>query len=116
MNLSVIITILPCLILASIYTYIIVKNQLLQIDEGSYFAVTYLFVLCFGCTFIFTNVFLEELSYVRSCDNYYFKNNDVDLNEVCLLWNYYTKEIPNLERFQKLQNFTLKLDLLCSSL
>jgi len=46
--------------------------------------------------------------------NYYVSNNDfnkIDTNINLLICDWYIKKIPNLERFQFLQNFTLKIDL-----
>jgi len=60
------------------------------------------------------NEFLENFCYIKSNKQYYIFQidfNNINLNEINLLCNYYIKEISNLERFEKLQNFKLKLDL-----
>jgi hypothetical protein len=110
-------TILPCLILASIYTNIILKYELIQInysETGLYFPIIFIFIFCYGNTIVFSNYFLEKFCYAKTNKHCYILIKDfnkIESDETTLFCNYYIKEIPNLERFVKLQNFTLKLDL-----
>jgi hypothetical protein len=107
--------ILSCLFLASICTNIILKYELIQINNselGLYIPIIFMF--SFSGIFVFLNEILEIFCYVKSNKQYYIfpiDFNNINLNEINLLCNYYIKEIPNLERFEKLQNFNLKLDL-----
>lgn len=108
---------IPSLILTSIFTTMIVKYEPIKINyskSGFFFPVLYIFILCFGSTWAFSNYFFEKFCYVKTNEYCYIltkDSNKIDSNEKSIVWNYYTKEIPNLERFEKLQNFKVKLDL-----
>jgi len=108
---------IPSFILTSIFTTIIVKYEPIKIDyskEGYIFPIAFIFTFCFGCTFVFSNYFLEKFCYAKTNEYCYISIKDynkIDSDEKSIVWNYCLKEIPNLERFEKLQHFKLKLDL-----
>lgn len=98
-------------IFASICISIIIICKLMSFDYSK-------ISIIFANLIIWTNAFLflfsENFCYAITEKNYYLfvkDSNDIDAKEKLILWNFYIKEIPNLEKFKKLQCFRLKIDL-----